>query len=104
MCEVIIIDYDTYYHKSKTPDSEDSCNELVSYLKDKSNLYLWTCNDDKKLYEFINICRKKDVYFDSINDNILNIKGNENKKKIISELNKLSLTDWSFMFGFAVII
>jgi histidinol phosphatase-like enzyme len=76
--ETIAVDFDgTLYDDSKehfgTPRM-DVINKLIELQKKGTKLVLWTCRGGSKLTEAIEWCKKFNLIFDAINDDLPEIK------------------------------
>jgi len=106
MCEIMILKKGEFYHLAGLADTINSFENLIILLKKRKrySIYLWTIEKGDGYLDFFYSCNSKGIKFKDINGNLMDIQDADQKKKIIFELNKLSLEDWSTIFGFIVIV
>ena len=85
--KIIAVDFDGTLCENKWPDIGVANTKLIKYLineqKKGSKIILWTCKVGDKLDSAIEWCKKYDLYFDAVNENLkesVEEFGNESRK------------------------
>ena len=90
--KIAAIDFDGTLVEDKYPDLGGFYIEVVKRIvwlrqQEGYKLILWTCRTGKKLEEAVAYCKKYDIEFDAVNDNIIEVKSlfGENTRKIYAD-------------------
>jgi len=75
---IICVDFDGTLCKHKFPAigkaDKELIQKLINHRKNGDKLILWTCRDGKVLDEAVEWCKKLGLEFDTINDDLQEIK------------------------------
>lgn len=70
---ILAIDYDNTLFEGSYPEigkpKTDIINKVKEFKKNKAEIVLWTCREDKSLAEAIKRCKEVGLEFDAINEN-----------------------------------
>ena len=77
---IIACDFDGTLCKHEFPNIGSPNIEVINFIKRLKNqghkIILWTCRDGKYLDEAVNWCKNFGLEFDTVNDNIQEVKDN----------------------------